>query len=286
MLWSHPDSRVIFILFLQTQNYKPPHLVWITQVACMAYCYNDTIKFLKWLKSKQERQSVQKKNRNDNQFKKKKEQKRLYIYLWFKSSMLLLSEKLFFLGSKDILNQRFLHRQQLRELHFQLRNINLSATVIWEIGIGLFLSWEISPLESRVNIVFVHLQDLIEGHHSRIWQVPQTLEVSLGHFYGDWNEFVQNSDVICDVGHFAWFDNLIDEVVWIVQIRWYWYSQFQSAHILIVLQQIFNLMPHINRCLYISKYIRSWQPHKSVFKHILRLTLSVLTYSSSGFLYK
>ncbi|WVZ00016.1 hypothetical protein V8G54_026085 [Vigna mungo] len=124
----------------------------------------------------------------------------------------------FLVWHKDILDQRFLDGKKLRELFLQFGSIHLIVAPWSYDHLGLLFKVEVDPLEAWINVIPVHLKNLVVAHCPRICEVPDAPQVSLRHLNRNRQKFIQNGHAVWNVDHFVITRNLGDEVTWITQV--------------------------------------------------------------------
>lgn len=119
---------------------------------------------------------------------------------------------------EDILNEGLLDGLHFREFLAQFWSIELIVASWSDNDLRLLLDCEVVPLEAWVNIVTVHLQDLVMANHSRIREVPYASEVSLCHLDGNREKFIQDCHWVWDVYYPRVSSDLGDEISRVGQV--------------------------------------------------------------------
>lgn len=167
----------------------------------------------------------------------------------------------FLVWLKHILDERFFYGKQFREFLLQFWCIHLIVAPSSNNYFGLLLQSEVCPLKTGVNVVSVHLKDLIVADNTRVCEVPDSPQVPLRHLDRNGQKLIQDGHAVRDVDHFAIARDLRDEVAWVVQIRWDRHANPESANIVIFPQKILNLK---------NKTKSSRSPHQDI---IIELSL-------------
>ncbi len=144
-------------------------------------------------------------------------------------------------GFKYILDQRFLNWQHLRELLLQLGRIKFIVAPRCNDDLGLLLQSKVLPWKCWVNVLSIHLQNLIVANHSWVGEIPDPPQVSLCHFNWNWQQLIQDGHAIGDVHHLLITRNLCDEISWILQIWSDGHPHAQGAHIVKLFEKLLNL---------------------------------------------
>lgn len=113
---------------------------------------------------------------------------------------------------ENILNEGLLDGQEFREFFVQFCGVELVVAPRGNDHLSLLLKSEVLPCEVGVNVVAVHLQDLVVADHSRVCEVPNPGEISLGHLNGNGEEFVQDRHGVWNVNNLFVPGDLRDEV--------------------------------------------------------------------------
>jgi len=105
----------------------------------------------------------------------------------------------------------------------------------------LLFQSKVLPWEHWVNVLPIHLQNLIVAHHSWVGKIPDSLQISLCHFNGNRQQLIQDCHAIGNVHHLLIPGNLRDEISWVLKIWSDGHPHTQGAHIVKLFQEFFNL---------------------------------------------
>lgn len=147
----------------------------------------------------------------------------------------------FLVWLKHIFNKRLLNGHELRKFSLQLWSIKLIVAPWSNNHLSLFFKSEVFPGKAWINILLIHLQDLIMTDHSRIGEVINTSQIPLGHFDRNRKQLIQNSHGIWYIHHLIIPCNLGNKVTRICQIGWDRHPNTQCTNIVIVPEQILYL---------------------------------------------
>lgn len=120
---------------------------------------------------------------------------------------------------EHILDERLLDGQKFRELFLQFGRIKLIVAPRSNNHLCLLLKSEVLPGEAGVDVLLVHLQDLIVADHPGVCKVPDSGEIPLCHLHGNGKELVQDGHGVWNVDHLIIPSNLGDEVSRVLQVR-------------------------------------------------------------------
>ncbi len=115
-------------------------------------------------------------------------------------------------GFKYILDQRFLDWQHLRELLVQFWCIKFIVVLSCNDDLCLLFQSKVLPWERWVNVLLIHLQNLIVAHHSWVGKIPDSPQILLCHFNGNRQQLIQDCHAIGNVHHLLIPGNLHDEI--------------------------------------------------------------------------
>ncbi len=140
-----------------------------------------------------------------------------------------------------ILDQRFLDWQHLRELLVQFWCIKFIVVLSCNDDLCLLFQSKVLPWERWVNVLLIHLQNLIVAHHSWVGKIPDSPQILLCHFNGNRQQLIQDCHAIGNVHHLLIPGNLHDEISWVLKIWSDGHPHTQGAHIVKLFQEFFNL---------------------------------------------